>query len=75
MEAGRSEGICGTHYGDGLGLAKAGKREELEVPVAVFAGRFSVTWKCILVCQLVFSKIIELSESVLKRELITRNQS
>lgn len=45
-----------------------GKREELEVPVAVFAGRVSVTWKCIRAYQLVFSETTELSEGILKRE-------
>lgn len=60
VEAGRSEESVVLTVGSGFGhgLAKAveiGRREELEVPVAVFAGRLPVTWKSVRAYQLVFS--------------------
>lgn len=60
MEAGRSEGsvVLTVGSGDGRGVAKAvetGRREELEMPGAVFAGRLPVTWKGVRAYQLVFS--------------------
>lgn len=60
MEAGRSEESVVLTVGssDGRGLAKAveiGRREEMEVPMAVFTGRLPVTWKGVRAYQLVFS--------------------
>lgn len=60
VEAGRSEESVVLTVGssDGHGLAKAveiGRREEMEVPVAVFADRLPVTWKGVRAYQLVFS--------------------
>lgn len=60
VEAGRSEESVVLTVGssDGHELAKAveiGRREEMEVLVAVFADRLPVTWKGVRAYQLVFS--------------------